>query len=45
VELGRISVSDAKTQFAVLPDGRAVWEQHVAGRSRSVIVEKGRVEV
>jgi hypothetical protein len=45
VELGRLSVSDAKTQFAVLPDGRAVWEQHVAGRSRLVIVEKGKAPI
>jgi Tol biopolymer transport system component len=45
VELGRVSVSDGNMQFAVLPDGRAIWEQRVAGRSRLAIVEEAKAPV
>jgi hypothetical protein len=44
VELARVE-HDAASQFAALPDGRAVWEQHVAGRYRLVIVEEGKAPI
>jgi len=45
VELARVPVMDSTTQFAALPDGRAVWEQQIAGHYRLVIVEEGKAAV
>jgi len=46
VRLGRIPVLEgASSQFAALPDGRAVWEEQTAGRSRLAIVADGQAPV
>jgi hypothetical protein len=43
-ELARLPAQDT-TQFAVLPDGRVVWQQRTAERTRLVIVEQGKATV
>ena len=46
VKLGRIPVMDpASHQFAILPDGRAVWEEQTAGRTRLAIVADGKAPI
>ena len=43
-ELASLPAQDT-TQFAVLPDGRVVWQQRTANRTRLVIVEQGKATV
>ena len=43
-ELARLPTQDT-TQFAVLPDGRVIWQQQTAERRRLVIVEQGKATV
>jgi hypothetical protein len=43
-ELARLPAQDT-TQFAVLPDGRVIWQQQTAERRRLAIVEPGKATV